>query len=95
MRGTGQTRKSSTADMRAKFQISHIKKHSETCEELFFHAVCRSDRYPDDGSDEDNTYAKFSPCGALSLTVANPALIGKFVQGEKYYLDFTKVPEGK
>lgn len=46
--------------------------------------------YPSDGSDEDNTYAKFSPSGSLSLTVANPALVGKFAEGEKYYLDFTK-----
>jgi hypothetical protein len=26
----------------------------------------------------------------LSLTVANPALLGKFAEGEEYYLDFTE-----
>lgn len=40
--------------------------------------------------DENNTYAKFSPSGMLSLTIANPTLLGKFNEGESYYLDFTK-----
>ena len=35
-------------------------------------------------------HAKFSPSGMLSLTVCNPALLGKFAEGEEYYLDFTK-----
>lgn len=45
--------------------------------------------YPADGSDEDNTYAKFSPSGELSLSIVNPALIGKIQPGQKFYLDFT------
>lgn len=75
--------------MRAKMKIGRIEKHSETHETLHFSAVAAS-QYPADGSDENNTYAKFSPQGTLSLTVANPALIGKFEEGESYYLDFTK-----
>lgn len=47
--------------------------------------------YPTDGSDEDNTYAKFSPAGELTLTIANPALLGKIEPGTKFYLDFIKV----
>ncbi len=47
--------------------------------------------YPADGADEDNTYAKFSPAGELTLTIANPALIGKVEPGTKFYLDFTIV----
>jgi hypothetical protein len=45
--------------------------------------------YPADGSDEDNTYAKFSPSGELSLSIVNPVLIGKIQPGQKFYLDFT------
>ena len=75
--------------MRAKMKIARIEKHSETHETLHFHAVAAS-QYPSDGSDENNTYAKFSPSGRLELTVANPALIGQFAEGEEYYLDFTK-----
>lgn len=78
--------------MRAKMRISKIERYENwDAEVLHFHAVSRSDRYPEDGSDEDNTYAKFSPAGELKLTIANPVLIGKFNEGEKYYLDFTKV----
>lgn len=75
--------------MRAKMRITSITQH-ENCEVLTFNAVAKSTSYPEDGIDEDNTYAKFSPSGELKLTVANPALIGKFKPGEKYYLDFTK-----
>lgn len=75
--------------MRAKMKITKIEQH-ESCEVLHFTAVAKNSSYPEDGSDEDNTYAKFSPSGELKLTVANPALIGKFKAGEKYYLDFTK-----
>lgn len=78
--------------MRAKMRINHIdKRNSEHGQEtLYFNPVSRSDSYPEDGSDENNTYAKYSPSGMLSLTIANPALLGKFAEGETYYLDFTK-----
>jgi hypothetical protein len=46
--------------------------------------------YPPDGSDEDNTYAHYSPQANFSITIANPALIGKFAYGDKFYVDFTK-----
>lgn len=57
-------------------------------ERLSFHGVAAS-RYPEDGSDENNTYAKFSPSATTEIVVANPALIGKFTVGETYYVDFT------
>lgn len=74
--------------MRAKMKLFHITKIYEGQEQLHFHAVSAS-KYPEDGSDENNTYAKFSPSGRIELTVANPALLGKFAVGEEYYLDFT------
>ncbi|MGL4964953.1 MAG: hypothetical protein ACRC67_27250 [Inquilinus sp.] len=77
--------------MRAKMKINHIDRRNAGSETLYFNPVCRSAGYPADGSDENNTYAKFSPSGMLSLTVANPALLGKFNEGEEYYLDFIKV----
>ena len=78
--------------MRAKMQIQKIEKHHGGIEVLHLSAVARSSAYPPDGSDEDNTYAKFTPSGQLTLTIANPALIGKFSPGEKYYVDFSLVP---
>lgn len=79
--------------MRAKFKINYIEKRYTGYETLYFNPVSRSDKYPEDGSDENNTYAKFSPSGQLVLTVANPALLGQFNEGEEYYLDFTLAPK--
>lgn len=55
--------------------------------------VSKSDGYPADGSDENNTFAKFSPSGKLELQIANPALIGRFENGDTFYLDFTPAPK--
>jgi hypothetical protein len=75
--------------MRAKVRVSHVDKQHAGYETLTFHAVARSDAYPEDGSDENNTYAKYSPNGEFRLCVANPALHGKFEVGQHYYVDFT------
>lgn len=74
--------------MRAKFQVNKVERFAES-DRITCNAVCRSSPYPADGSDEDNTYAKFSPQGELTLTIANPALLGKIQPGKKFYLDFT------
>ena len=78
--------------MRAKLQISSVTKLSAGCEQLKFHGVAAKS-YPADGSDEDNTFAKFSPSVALDITIMNPALIGQFEPGQKFYVDFTPAPE--
>jgi hypothetical protein len=78
--------------MRAKMVLNNVAKYPKegeaTQETLSFNAVAAS-QYHADGSDEDNTYAKFSPSASLSITITNPALLGKFTAGEKYYVDFT------
>ncbi|MFD3263182.1 hypothetical protein [Phenylobacterium ferrooxidans] len=59
-------------------------------ERLSFHGVAASS-YPADGSDENNTFAKFSPSAVFEIVVANPALIGEFTPGDTFYVDFTPV----
>ncbi|MDE3022276.1 MAG: hypothetical protein KGI54_10485 [Pseudomonadota bacterium] len=81
------------SSMRAKMQIQNIEKFESGNERLVFTAVSKNEAYPEDGSDEDNTYAKFSPSADLEIYIANPALWGKFKEGEKYYVDFTKAPD--
>jgi hypothetical protein len=76
--------------MRAKMRIAQVERHSETCETLHFSAVCKSDGYPEDGSDENNSFARWTPTASLSMSVTNPALIGQFAEGEEYYLDFSR-----
>lgn len=53
--------------------------------------VAKNGAYPEDGSDEDNTFAKFSPSGVLDMQIANPDLLGKFKVGDTFYVDFTPV----
>ena len=74
--------------MRAKMHVIKVERHIGGTEVLHMSPVAKSGPYPADGSDEDNTFARFSPVGSLSLTIANPALHGKFEPGKKYYVDF-------
>lgn len=80
------------SNMRAKMVLNNVVTYPKggevTQETLSFNAVAAS-QYPADGSDEDNTYAKFSPSASLSITITNPALLGQFKVGEKYYVNFT------
>lgn len=78
--------------MRAKMQVSSVTPCGDG-EILKFHAVSKSEAYPADGSDEDNSYARWSPQASLEINVQNPALVGKVVAGEKYYVDFTLAPK--
>jgi hypothetical protein len=80
--------------MRAKLQVGHVQatkdKDGNTTHELVnFHGVCKTSGYGTDGLDDDNNYATFSPGANLSINIANPALHGKLLVGEKYYVDFT------
>lgn len=79
--------------MRAKFQVSQLTaykdKDGKTINEvLTMHAVCPTSFGPN-GEHEDNDFARYSPGGSLSLTIANPELWDKFKHGDKFYMDFT------
>lgn len=75
--------------MRAKFAVSHVVKHEGGSETVNFTAVSKSGGYPADGSDEDNTFAKWTPSAQCSIQITNPELQGKFEPGQKFYVDFT------
>ena len=75
------------ATMRAKMKVFSVQV-TEYTETLTFGAVAAG-KYPEDGSDENNTYAKFTPSAKIEITVANPELHGKFRPGETFYVDFT------
>lgn len=76
--------------MRAKFRVTKVEVLGTAMERLHFNAVAKSDGpYPADGSDENNTFAKWSPSAACTIDVANPALHGQFAVGQQFYVDFT------
>lgn len=84
--------------MRAKFRLNNVHENViegvKNGERLTFNAVAASN-YPDDGSDENNTYAKFTPNASVEIYVANPALFGQFETGQEYYVDFTPVAQAQ
>lgn len=81
------------ANMRAKVRVSQIDdakaSDGQLCgQTLHFQAVAAS-QYPEDGSDENNTFAKYTPSAYFTIDVRNSALFEKFAVGEEYYVDFT------
>ncbi len=74
--------------MRAKVRITGIKQRGDINETVVFSFPAKDGPYPPDGSDEDQQFAKFSPSAALSINITNPALLGKFKEGDTFYLDF-------
>jgi len=76
--------------MRAKMKITAVDTQYEGQENITFHAVTPNEAYPADGTDENNTYARWTPCAVLNITIQNPNLFGKLKVDCEYYLDFTK-----
>lgn len=77
--------------MRAKLKVARVEGVGNGVEELLFTAVSKNDGYPEDGSDENNTFAKWTPFAELKMSITNPDLIGKFSEGQEFYVDFTPV----
>jgi hypothetical protein len=73
--------------MRAKMKVADMS-ITETSDRVHMLAVSKPEGYPADGSDEDNTFALWTPQGELTITINNPALLGKLRPGKKLYLDF-------
>lgn len=44
-------------------------------------------------NDEDNSFAKTTPNGNITLTIANKELLGVYQPGDTFYVDFTPVPK--
>ncbi len=79
--------------MRAKFLLQSVNSTPAgaggVVEALEFCAVTDK-AFDPEGNSEDNSFARWTPTGSLTMTVTNPNLVGTFKPGEKYYLDFTK-----
>lgn len=69
--------------MRAKLQIETVT-NTTYSERLKFHAV-----YGGDKNKEDNTFSEATPSASLEMEITNKELHGKFVPGQKFYVDFT------
>ncbi len=85
-----------TPTMRAKLRVVSVETGWPGAETLHLTAV-GGDKvqsgYPADGCDEDNDYARWSPQADFTITINNPNLHGKFKQGDKFYVDFTRADQ--
>ena len=81
-------------NMRAKMRIININSFPEYgSENLTFAGVAKNGAYPPDGSDEDNTFARFTPNLNLQMTIANPKLVGQYEIGDTFYVDFKLIED--
>ena len=81
--------------MRAKVRCMSVQAFKSSdgtteVEEVKFSAVGPHGEYPADGSDENNTFARWTPSANMTFNIANPALFGKFSEGAEFYVDFTE-----
>lgn len=83
--GTKEKTKMSTF-MRAKMQVQKVERFAGQ-DNLTLNAVY-APAYDKDGLHEDQTYAKFTPTAEITMSITNPALIGKIEPGKKFYVDF-------
>lgn len=76
--------------MRAKMAVNGVERwENGEGETLLFAAVAKTEGYPEGGTDENNTFARFTPSANLSMGIQNPDLFGKFETGDEFYVDFT------
>jgi hypothetical protein len=74
--------------MRAKFKATKVETISETFQNVTMQAVTEAP-FDADGKSDDNSFSKWTPTGQITMSISNPDLIGKIVEGQKFYVDFT------
>jgi hypothetical protein len=74
--------------MRAKMQVRSVTTYGDTQQNVHMAAVTTQPFGPN-GESEDNTFARYTPMAELTMTINNPALLGKLTEGQKLYVDFT------
>lgn len=75
--------------MKAKFEVKEVTENEDGSENLSMRAVSEQP-FDAEGVSDDNSFARYTPSGELTMLVNNPNLKGKIVVGEKYYLTFEK-----
>ncbi len=78
--------------VRAKFWVKEIKHAHQGPPNAVYADVklapCYG-AYPGGDSEENKSFAKYTPSGEITLGITNPDAIGFFELGKAYYIDFT------
>ena len=74
--------------MVAKFKVTKVESHSGN-KTIKMMAISEKP-FDADGNSDDNSFARWTPSGELTMTIQNPALFGAFQEGKKFYLNFSE-----
>jgi hypothetical protein len=74
--------------MRAKFKVQEVANYEGGMQKVSMAPVMDT-KYGENGANEDNTFARYTPSGEIRLHITNPELKDKIQPGETYYIDFT------
>jgi hypothetical protein len=79
--------------MIAKFKVTSVTeqkndKQETTSEQIKMMAVT-SKPFDKDGNSEDNSFARWTPSGELTMTISNTNLFGQLKTEQPFYLHFT------
>jgi hypothetical protein len=72
------------ANMQAKLKVQYTTPTGDDSEVLVMSPVT-------DDSEENKSFAKWTPWGKLELGISNPELVGTFYPGDEYVVTFHKV----
>ena len=75
--------------MRAKLQVRSVERF-QNAENVKMSPVFGNKPFGPNGESEDNTFARYTPSGDVSLTITNPDLQGKLNPGDTFYVYFRK-----
>lgn len=74
--------------VRAKFWVQTVQHHHQQDPNAVFATVTMAPVY-----DEANKeWSKWTPQGAISISITNPTAVAAFELGKQYFVDFTPAP---
>jgi hypothetical protein len=76
-----------SGNVRAKFYVQEVR-HVHTTDPTAVCAIVKMAAVYGDGKGNE-TWSKYTPQGALEMTITNPAAIEAFELGKSYFLDIT------
>jgi hypothetical protein len=82
--------------MRAKIYVEKVEQfgnEGKVTQESVHLKCVSSSKYGPNGESEDNTFARYTPCGGAHLQITNPELLGHFRPGQTFYVEFTPVEQ--
>jgi hypothetical protein len=77
------------AVIRGKFRVVRVTRHMDDKGEVESEMIGLN--VVTDDSAENKQWSKWTPAGALEMTITNPAAYGKVTRGQEFYIDLISV----